>query len=253
MYAVWERGILGERKCVFFPFHAINVSRALKTSVDYRIFSRHTKISPPENDLAWSLKCFMGRAMKRPAARKRPAAAAEPYGVLFSQAFLVAPDRNTFVQKVRDLMSSCVAGRHTEISMQVGERNTAAGCWQFLLPNPMYLLLRVCLARKCGFLTCHQDFVDSGPWLFQARTIWQSIWVPWIHCRNLRWERGCGRTSSGSSAWWSTWPKSMVRSVLRRRVLNVYIRFRFVLSWPSRSCLLHSCVAKVNARHSRNY
>ena len=105
----------------------------------------------------------MGRAMKRPAARKRPAAAAEPYGVLFSQAFLVAPDRNTFVQKVRDLMSSCVAGRHTEISMQVGERNTAAGCWQFLLPNPMYLLLRVCLARKCGFLTCHQDFVDSGP------------------------------------------------------------------------------------------
>lgn len=69
----------------------------------------------------------MGRAMKRPAARKRPAAAAEPYGVLFSQAFLVAPDRNTFVQKVRDLMSSCVAGRHTEISMQVGERNTAAG------------------------------------------------------------------------------------------------------------------------------
>lgn len=25
----------------------------------------------------------------------------------------------------------------------------------------MYLLLRVCLARKCGFLTCHQDFVEG--------------------------------------------------------------------------------------------
>ena len=167
---VWERGILGERKCVFFPFHAI---------VDYRNFSRHTKISPPENDLAWSLKCFYGSSHEATSSGARDRLRLQSLtACCFPRHSLLHQTATHSCRKYEDLMSSCVAGRHTEISMQVGERNTAAGCWQFLLPNPMYLLLRVCLARKCGFLTCHQDFVDSGPWLFQARTIWQSIWSP---------------------------------------------------------------------------
>lgn len=227
-------------------FHAINVSRALKTSVDYRNFSR--RISPPENDLAWSLKCFYQQRARDRLRLQSLTACCFPRHSLLHQ---------TATHSCRKYETSWVAvwpedtpkfpckseNEMQLLAVSITESDVS--------PAPSVLGEEVRLSnlppRLCWFRALTIPSTDNLTKYMEPGT------VPWIHSRNLRWERGCGRTSSGSSAWWSTWPESMVRSVLRRRALNVYIRFRFVLSWPSRSCLLHSCVAKVNARHSRNY